>query len=131
MRDFQDRAFKGSDIVSISIPVSTKNIGRSCFHKCQSLASISFSPGCSVTSLGNIASALRRCLCGNPDDRCGFLEEEDGSLPTSLSKVVREHLGLDEIELEDVENYLQETDCDDQSVASSDPGDTSEDGGLQ
>ena len=74
---------------------------------------------------------IESCLCGNPDDRCGFLEEEDGSLLTSLSKVVREHLGLDEMELEDVENYLQETDCDDQSIASSESGDTSEGGGLQ
>ena len=77
-----------------------------------------------------VQNIIESCLCGNPDDRCGFLEEEDGSLLTSLSKVVREHLGLDEMELEDVENYLQETDCDDQSIASSDPGDTSEDGGL-
>ena len=48
MRDFQDN---GSDIVSISIPMGTKNVGRCCFQKCQSLVSISFSPGCSVTSL--------------------------------------------------------------------------------
>ena len=40
MRDFQDESFQGSDIVSVSIPMSTKNIGRSCFHKCQSLVSI-------------------------------------------------------------------------------------------
>ena len=52
MHDFQDKAFKGSDIVSISIPMSTKNIGRSCFEACQSLVSISFEPWCSVTSLG-------------------------------------------------------------------------------
>ena len=32
--------------------MSTKNIGRSCFHNCQSLVSISFAPCCSVTSLG-------------------------------------------------------------------------------
>ena len=32
--------------------MSTKNIGRRCFHNCQSLVSISFAPCCSVTSLG-------------------------------------------------------------------------------
>ena len=55
---------------------------------------------------------VRICLSEDEDDRCVILGD-DGCLLTRLSTAVRENMGLNEGELEDVESYISELQCDD------------------
>ena len=69
---------------------------------------------------------IRICLSEDEDDRCVILGD-DGCLLTPLSTAVRENMGLDEDELEDVESYISELQCDDDtSISSSSADDTGE-----
>ena len=54
---------------------------------------------------------IESCLCVNPEDRCSFLDEDHASLLSSLWDPVRANMGLDANELEYVEHYVQDIEC--------------------
>ena len=66
---------------------------------------------------------IESCLCEDPDDRCGFLDESDSPvLMDSLWDAVRADMGLDATDVELVERYVRDIECDNDDN-SSDLGD--------